>query len=304
MKLKAYFALTLVCLIWGTTYFFIKLGVDHFPPFAFLGIRHFIAGLLLIAFISLKRKNRILFSWSNIKPQILPGILLIATSNGVLGWVEQIVPSGLVAILFALVPVQLAIYNGWIVRQEHQSKYKIMGILMGFAGVLLIFQSQSVSLQIRAYQWGLLVALLATLSWSAGNIIGKQVKTEANAFFNSAIQLLSGGFVLIILSFIFDSWRNIEPFNPQAMLSMSYLILFGSLAGFISYIYALENLPVGQVTIHTYVNPLVAIILGWKFLNEPLNANMILASGLILSGVFLINFSYYSKNIRVKYRNI
>ncbi|WP_268225060.1 GNAT family N-acetyltransferase [Sinomicrobium oceani] len=299
MKTKAYIALLLVCIVWGTTYFAIKIGIDHFPPFAFLGIRHTSAGLLLLLGMWFFRRKDISFSRKTVRPQVLPGIFMVGLGNGLLGWVEQYVPTGIIAILFALVPVYVVGYNLFVEKREVFPKAGIAGIVTGFVGVLLIFGDSLPRLADRSYALGLLVAFCCTVFWAAGSMISKKNRSATGPVFNTAIQLLSGGIFLLLLSLATENRMALPPVTPAVAWAMLYLIIFGSLIGFMAYVYAVTYLPLEQVTIHTYINPLVAILLGWAFLGEKISVNSAVAAVLILFGVYLVHAALRRKKFRI-----
>ena len=304
MKTRAYIALTLVCVLWGTTYFAIKIGIDHFPPFAFMGIRHTVAGILLAVFLLVFRVGKDSFTWKNIRQQLIPGLLMIGLGNGLLGWVEKYVPTGLIAILFALVPIYVVVYNLASGKREVPNKAVIAGIFTGLAGVLLIFRDSLSQMTDRSYASGLAVAFCCTLFWAAGSIISKNNRSATGPFFNTAIQLLSGGIFLLAVSLVTESRTQQPTLTSEVIWAMAYLIVFGSLIGFMAYVYAVEHLPLEQVTIHTYVNPLVAILLGWAFLGETVTGNILLATLLILWSVYMVNRALRKRKFRILKTNI
>ena len=290
--IKANFALGLVCLIWGTTYFAIKIGIEGMSPFAFLGIRHFSAGIILCTILAFFRNQRKYFKWENIKFQILPGILLIGVGNGMIGIAEQYIPTNLVAIIFALIPIYVLCYNIMINKNFNVGKYGILGIAIGLFGVMLIMKKSFVNDYPSGFIFGLVIAFICSFSWAAGGIVSKSLKQKSSVFVNTTFQLLSGGLFLLILSVAFEDFKlSSLDFYSNAGISLIYLILIGSLLTFLAYVYAVENLPLEKVALHTYINPLVAIILGWLFLSEEITLTTIIATFFILSSVFLTNKS-------------
>lgn len=289
---KAYLALVAVCLTWGTTYLFMRIGVETFPAFLFSGIRQVSAGLLLfICFRFLKIK----FSptLDDVKKQLLPGILLIALGNGIIGWAERYIPSGLAALIVSVIPVYVAIINLLVFkRKKEMNVYIISGLLLGFFGVLLIFKDNLTDLAEPQYLFGVLSAFGASLCWAAGTVYIKNTVSTNSTFANAALQFTIGGIVLCIASLFFDDFSQLHTITSASIGSLVYLTLMGSIFGYICYLYALEHLPIGIVSIYAYINPFIAIALGYLVLNENITWITALAFSTTIGGVILINRGY------------
>src|SRR6476620_5615777 len=190
---KAYIALLIVCIFWGTTYLALRIGVRDFPPFLFSGIRQFGAGVLLFAGMFFLKKLEKL-SFKDILRQALPGILLITFGNGIIGWAELYIPSGLAALIVSVMPVYIVLINLVLGKKQQQFTTKIIaGFILGCAGIVLIFKDNLQDLGKPQYLWGVLASFGACFFWALGSIYIKGNTFRTNAYSNAAIQFTSGG---------------------------------------------------------------------------------------------------------------
>lgn len=287
---KAYLALVFVCIVWGTTYLAIRVGVQNFPAFLFAGIRQAIAGIILvIAALIVNKKG----DWSarNLLMQALIGALLITLGNGLVTWGEVRVDSGVTALVCSVMPIFAVLFNLAISKKEHFNVSIAAGLLLGFGGVAIIFKDSIAQLANSAYVLSIIGLLVATSSWAVGSILSKKQPKPVNPILNSGLQLFFGGAFMLIVSPAVDDYSNIH-MNTSALISLLYLIVFGSVLAYAAYIYVLSKLPIGISTLYAYFNPLIAVVLGYFALNEPLNANILLAFIAIMSGVYLVNRGY------------
>lgn len=288
---KAWLALIFICIAWGTTYLGIKICVEAYPPFLMAGVRQTIAGMLIFLLAVFNRKG---FDWSykNISRQVLIGFLMITIGNGLVSWGEQYIPSGLAALICGMMPIGAVIINVAINKSEKLNTLIVIGILLGFAGVAVNFKDSIADLANPKYIVGVLLTLVATFTWALGSVVSRKNVGAKNPVFNSSIQVISGGIFLLIISPTVDNYQHVDWKNKEAFISFLYLIIIGSVAAYTAYMYALKELPVGIVTIYAYINPLVAVLLGWWWLSEPLNIYTMISFVLIMLGVFLVNKGY------------
>lgn len=284
-----YLALTAVSIIWGTTYLVLRIGVLEFPPFLFTAIRQIIAGALLLATLLILRTPQ-QFSWRYVLYQSVAGFLLITLGNGLVAWSEVHIPSGVAAVLCSSLPIAVILIN-MVVYQERPAGIVILGTLVGLAGMMLMFSEHLADLKKLDYRLGIFLTLLAVISWATGSIWLKKQQQQSNPFMNAAIQMLAGGVLCMPLSFIADDWTAIT-WSAKTLYALAYLILFGSLLAYASYLYALRTLPIVVVSLYAYVNPVVAVVLGWLVLAEKLNAKILLSISIVLAGIFIVNRSY------------
>jgi len=290
-KTKAYLALIFVCITWGTTYLAIRVGVLHYPAFLFAGVRQFVAGILLMVLALMANKNKDL-SRKNVLRQMLVGFLMLTIGNGCVTWGEKYVPSGVAALLCSIMPIFAVSISLLSAKKEHFNLTIAIGMLLGFLGVGLIFKDDISKFTDHSYLAGILSVLLATFSWACGSIINKKNIKPVNPFFNSGLQLFFGGVFMLIGSPFIDNYEGLQLWNAEGFMALCYLITFGSVLAYAAYMYALAELPVGIATIYAYVNPLVAVILGYLILSEPLNIYTAMAFVTIMTGVFLVNRGY------------
>lgn len=291
-NLWAYAALAVVCLLWGTTYFALRIGVETFPPFLFSGIRQVAAGGSLLLGLGLAGKLKI--TRTDVLHQAIPGILMLALGNGVVGWCERYIPSGLAALILSLIPVFVVLINyasGLDRRRPH--RLIMTGLFLGCVGIVLIFRDNLRDLARPEYLSGMLITFFSCLIWAAGSVYTKhKTSGSSNVLQNAALQLFFGGLALLLLSLFLDDYRELKTVTAPSIWALVYLIVFGSVVGYSCFVYALKHLPIGVSSLYAYINPFIAILLGYFFLQEPLTGMTFLALAAALSGVYCINKGY------------
>ncbi|OJV53539.1 MAG: hypothetical protein BGO31_01340 [Bacteroidetes bacterium 43-16] len=288
---KAWIALVFICIAWGTTYLGIKIGLEALPPFLMAGSRQLLAGLIIFLMAFGNKLHRDL-SRSNIARQALIGFLLITLGNGLVSWAEAFIPSGVAALLCATMPIMSVLINLTVQKTEKINSLVVLGMLVGFAGVALNFKDSVKDLSNTDYILGIVATLTATTTWAYGSIISKKNNPQANPIFNSALQVSFGGLFLLLFSPAVDNYEHINLQHTEGLLAIVYLIVVGSVLAYTAYMYALKHLPVGLVMVYAYINPLVAVLLGWWLVNEPLTIYTMLSFVCIVSGLFLVNKGY------------
>jgi len=290
---KAYLALATVSVVWGTTFLAIRIGVKSFPPFLFAGIRQFTAGLILW-FILFFSKRKMVSDRKNTGRQVIAGVLMLTLSNGMVSWAEKYIPSGLTALIRSVMPIYVVLINLMGGSLKHHVNWKVLfGILLGSIGVVLIFRDNLNDLGNIHYLMGILAVFAATLCYTIGTLYIKAHKNnKTDPLVNIAIQMSSGGSLLFIGSFFLDDFSHSSSVSLAGLCALAYLIIFGSLIAYLCYVYAVNNLPVGLVSVYTYINPLIAIVVGWLWLREKVTWITALAFIVTLGGVFFINKGY------------
>ncbi len=289
--LKPLLALLFICIAWGTTYLVIKVGVMAWPAFLFAGIRQVVSGILLVS-VALAISRKADLSWPNLRHQMLCGFLMITVGNGLVSWGEKFIPSGVAALICAMMPVCAVILNLGINKNERMNTLIAIGMALGFAGVALNFKDSFKDLHNTKYIVGIIATFCATSAWALGSIINKKKKTHINPIFNSGLQLGFGGLFLLAGSPLIDNYTSANFGDMHAFWALVYLIIIGSVLAYTAYMYALKTLPVGLVLSYAYVNPLVAVLLGFWLLHEPLTIYTGLSFVAIVLGVFLVNKGY------------
>jgi len=299
---KAYLSLVFICIVWGTTYLAIRVGVLHFPPFLFAAIRQVISGLIIIA-VALSLNKKVDLSRSNILHQAIVGFLLITVGNGLVTWGEKTVPSGIAAIICSLMPIVAIFINLASSQREKINAYIVIGMLIGFGGVGLIFKNDLANFNNINYIVGSVAILIATTSWAYGSIINKKRTEQINPLFNAGLQLFFGGAFLFIASPFVDSYHELNLWKIEVIGSLLYLIVFGSVLAYSAYMYALKQLPMGIVSLYAYINPLVAVVVGYLWLNEQITLFTIGAFMAILVGVYIVKYGYQKVHVQANITN-
>lgn len=290
----AYIALAAVCLIWGTTYLALRIAVMHFPPFLFTALRQTTAGFILVSFLI--TVGKVSFPGKDlIWRQAIGGFFMMTLGNGLVAWAEMHIPSGIAAIICSLMPVVVILINLGLSKDEKPTLPIVLGVAVGLIGVLLIFSEHVSEFSKTEYLIGIIMTFMAVLAWAGGSIWIKKKNTDSNPFVNAGLQMFFGGLWCFPLSLMFDDLSSVS-WSAEAGYSFLYLIVFGSLIAYASYSYALRKLPMTIVSMYAYINPLVAVLLGWLVLDEKLNAKIIVAFLLTVAGIYIVNKGYQLRN--------
>ena len=286
---RAYLALAAICIIWGTTYTAIKYAVRDFPPYLLVGIRQTAAGLLLLglALASGKASNP---GRRYVGRQMLTGLATITGGNGFITWGMQYVSSGLAAIIGSLTPVMVVLISlFW--NAERVNARMMAGVLLGFGGLGLIFHEGWQDFLKPEYRWGILGCFGSCFTWSLGTVMAKQWNSpRVSPLLNAGLQITAGGLGGFVLSFLFDKTHVIHH-SLESWLAMFYLVTIGSALAFTLYMYALKHLSATVSSLYTYINPVVAILLGWLLLGESLTPMIVAGMAVTIVGVWLVNRS-------------
>lgn len=289
-NLLAYLALGAVCIIWGTTYLALRVGVTQFPPFLFSGIRFLIAGPILLALLYFFGKVKFP-SAKILAEQAVSGLLLCAFGVGIVGWSEMYVSSGLAAIICSVMPIWVMLINFVVAADDQPAFPVVLGLVIGLAGIVLIFGEHVSDFSDPNYTLGIFATFLGNICWAFGTVWVKKKTTATDPFLAAGLQMVFGGLFLLPMSLFFDDYGTITT-SQDMMFSLVYLILFGSVAAYASYSYAIKHLPVTIVSLYAYINPIVAVVLGAFFLNERLNIRIGVGILITLFGIYVVNRGY------------
>ena len=282
---RAYAAWIAVCIIWGTTYLAIRIGVEHLPPMLFAGVRWIVAGIIFVLF--LRWRGKALPKKKDLIHIAVVGLALIGIGNGLVVTGEQFIGSGLAALLITTVPFWVVGMESVIPSGPKINLKIIFGLFLGLAGVALIFNGEWSSLLNPSYLLGMLCILGAVIAWSFGTVYSKYKKVNVHPLMNAAIQMLIAGTAQTILGLLLGEASAVS-FHMNGLLSFFYLVLIGSMFGYGSYIYAIEHLPLSLVATYAYINPIIALFLGWLVLDEKMNLTIIIAAVIIILGVIIV----------------
>ena len=284
-NIRAYIAWIAICILWGTTYLFIKIGVESIPPMLFAGFRWIIAGTILITILKISGKQ--LPKKSDLIHIAIIGIALLGFGNGLVVVGEQYIESGLAALLITTVPFWMVGVESFLPKGPKLNLMTISGLVIGSLGVGLIFGGELKYIFETKYLIGVLSILGAVVAWSFGSVYSKYKKVSVHPLMSASVQMLMAGSIQILLGASLGEFVGLH-FTQSGLLSLAYLIVFGSIFGYGSYIYAIEHLPLSLVSTYAYINPIIALLLGWMFLDEQLSIFTLLAAVVIIFGVFLV----------------
>jgi drug/metabolite transporter (DMT)-like permease len=279
-------AFVAVSLFWGTTFLAISIGVKTFPPLLMAAFRHTTAGIILISFFLLKGYK--LPDFKALKTFGFNGVLMLAGGNGIISWGMQYVGSGLTALICALTPVWIVVINRLSGSKEKVHPLAVLGFAICLVGQVVLFKDKIKLFEDPMFIWGIIAVVASNFFWSLGTIYSKNHKTNENPLFASGLQMIPGGLLLFFAAFIRGEMHDVHP-APEAISALIYLILFGSILAYGSYMYVLKKLPATIVSTYAYINTLVAIILGWFWLHEALDTSTIISVVLTILGVFLVS---------------
>ena len=296
-KAKAFFALAMVCFFWGTTWIASREGVRHMESALQLaGIRQLLGGLCYVVFFLVRGAV-----WPKGKewgPIIVLSFLNFMLSNSLSTWGVQYISAGLGSIMGAIFPLWLVII-GLFVSREGIPRKAIIGLLLGFGGVCIIFYEHLRDFAIADFRFGILLSLIATWTWAFATLYTKKQAARFNPYFSLGLQMLISGFTLLIATKAIDSptINSYVPFTEvpwQSWAAIGYLVVFGSLIAFIAYLYALQHLPTEQASIYAYINPVVAVLMGALIFGEKLTIFISVGGAVTLLGVYLVNKAFKS----------
>lgn len=289
-NLLAYLALGAVCIIWGTTYLALRVGVTQFPPFLFSGIRFLFAGPILLALLYVFRKPE-MPSRKVIAQQAVSGLLLCTFGVGIVGWSEMFVSSGLAAIICSVMPIWVMLINFAISSDDQPALPVVLGLVIGLAGIVVIFGEHVSDFSEPNYTLGIFTTFLGNICWAFGTVWVKRKTQATDPFLAAGLQMLFGGLFLLPMSLAFDDYSTITT-SGDMVFALVYLILFGSVAAYASYSYAIKKLPMTLVSLYAYINPIVAVVLGALLLGERLNLRIGIGILITLAGIYVVNRGY------------
>jgi drug/metabolite transporter (DMT)-like permease len=282
-------AFAAVYLVWGSTYLAILYAIETIPPFLMAGTRFLVAGGVLYLWARLTGGTRpTKAQWV---ATAITGILMLAVGNGAVTWSEQRIPSGLAALFVATVALWMVLLEFLRKNGTRPTRLSIIGLLLGFGGVALLVGPAALTNARDVDVLAALVLIGASLSWAAGSVYSRVLARPASAALGSGMQMLAGGIVLAIVGVSSGELGQLDiaAISARSALSVVYLIVFGSLVGFTAYAWLLRVCTPAAVATYAYVNPMVAMFLGWLIAGEEFGPRMIVAAAIILSGVALIN---------------
>ena len=292
----AYLALAVVCFFWGTTYLAIKIGVNYIPGFIFAGIRNILAGSVTVGYFIMKGTK--LPDKKTFKVLFIRGILLVLIGNAVVHWAEQFISSGLAAIIAALVPFFIVAFSILIFKSTRINSTILIGLVIGFAGIIAVFIDNLNEFSDTKYIVGVAAMFLAAIGWALGSVYSSFNKLKINPVYGAGIQMFTAGLISLIIGFLIGERVNFMAIPLNGYLAVIYLALIGSILTYNAYMYALSKLPPTQVSIYAYINPIVAVVLGWLILDERLTLHIVISILVTLLGVYLVNVGFQKSKLQ------
>jgi drug/metabolite transporter (DMT)-like permease len=298
MRTKVWIALLALYIVWGSTYLAIRFSVETIPPFLHASLRFLISGAIL--YIWRRAAGDPAPTAGNWKATAIVGTALLLGGNGLVGWAEQTVPSGIAALMITTSPFWLVLFESLRAGGTKPTWQAILGLVIGFAGVfILVGPAEITGVEGDFDTFGIILLLLAPLFWSMGSIFAKGADMPKSTLLSTGMQMLTGAIALFIVSLIRGELTGFNPglVSMRSWWALIYLITFGSLVGFVSYGWLLHNAPISLVSTYAYVNPVVAVLLGSLLADEPLNGRILIAAAIIIGSVVLINSA---RQVKVK----
>jgi len=293
-------AFAAVYLLWGSTYLAIRFAIETLPPFTMAGVRFLVAGAPLYIWTLWRTRERpSLLHWRS--AVVIGGLMLLGGNGGVV-WSEQFVPSGLAALMVATVPLWMVLFEWMGPEGTRPTRLTLLGLVVGFAGVAVLVGGEE-SLDAARVPWvpaGVL--LFASASWAVGSLYSRRATLPRSPLLATAMEMLGGGALLVLAGLLSGEGSEIalESISPRSAISLAYLIVFGSIVAFSAYIWLLRVTTPARVSTYAYVNPVVAVVLGWLLASEPLTPRIGIAAALITAAVFAVVLSRDQSSSKVQ----
>ncbi len=280
-------AFAAVYLIWGSTYLAIRFAIETLPPFLMAGVRFLIAGSVLYVWQRARGAPRP--QWEHWRSALIIGGLLMLGGNGMVSWAEEIVPSGLAALLIATEPLWIVIL-AWSLGTYRPSALVIVGLLMGFAGVLFLVGPENIAGGQRVHPVGAAILVFAALSWATGSLYSREALQSPSQWLATALVMLAGGVLLMVTAVFTGDFARLDlgAISLKSSIALAYLVVFGSIIALRAYLWLMQATSPARASTYAYVNPIVALLLGWLVASEPLSPRSVVAAVVIIGAVALM----------------
>ncbi|PUZ30129.1 Permease of the drug/metabolite transporter (DMT) superfamily [Chitinophaga costaii] len=289
-KTPAYLALGLVSILWGTTFLAAHIWVRHLHGIMLSGVRMAIAGALLTGYFLLRGEK--LPNKGLLGRIFIIGLLMLFGSNGMLTWSLAYIPSGLGAIMAATVPMWVTLFSLLLVKRVRLAPMLIIGLVAGLMGVVGIFFNYLPQLLNPDFRFGIFLSFISCLCWALGSVLTAKWALPINYLYGAGLQMLLGGVVMVITCVCTGIYRPHNGLTIDLWESLLYLIFIGSVLTYSAYVFALNNLPPSLAAVYAYINPIVAVLLGWVILDETFTWLMGVCGLVTIGGVYLVNRSF------------
>jgi drug/metabolite transporter (DMT)-like permease len=284
-----------IYVVWGSTYLAIRVGIETMPPFLMAGLRFLLAGVLLYVWAAPRCPTRP--TWRQWRETALLGTLMMFGGNGIVTWAEQYVPSGIAAVLITTVPLWMVLLDPLLFRGPRPTRLVALGLFFGFAGVIVLIGPSGGSMQ-ELHVVGAISLVLASLSWALGSLRSRRADLPESPFLAAAMEMIGGGLVLLLVATFAGEWRQFDPaaVSLRSFVAFVYLVVFGSILALSAYLWLLRVTTAAAVATYAFVNPIVAVLLGWAVAGESFGPRSILAAGLIVGAVGFIHVARLRQN--------
>lgn len=286
-KQKSYFALFIICFVWGTTWVISKIVVKDVSVMQLCGMRQLVAGLFMVTYFSVGGSR--LPAKTDWPRLIMMSMLMFVMANGMSTWGITYIESGLGAIIGSTTAFWIPVFVWWIMRKNVFNTKVVIGLIAGIAGIVIIFSEKLGRSTNPNFLFGIFLSLSATIAWSVATVLAMKKKDSARLYSETGWQMLISAVVFLPLTALLGQWTPLAAIPAHTWGYISYLTLAGSILTFISYVYAIKHLPPAQLAIYPYINPIVAVLLGMVMLNEPVSTVLIAGAAVTLTGVYLVN---------------
>lgn len=298
-NLKTLLAFGAIYIIWGSTYLATRYAVETIPPLMMIGIRSLTAGIILYSISRFRKKESI--RKENILPLLTLGALFFLVGHGLLAWAQQYVPSGMAAVLVSAEPLWIIGIEWFFLKDTRVKLNGIVGLLLGFGGIVYLIASTYGDASTNNNFLASALIVVCTLSWGGGAVYSRIANVPRSPLLSSGMELIFGGVLVLIASFILGETTqfHINQVTLRSFLALLYLIIFGSVIAFSAYIWLLGHTSATRISTHTYVNPIIAVFLGWLIANEQITTALLIATVIIIISVYLVLYDHYreGKNI-------
>jgi drug/metabolite transporter (DMT)-like permease len=284
-------AFVAVYLVWGSTYLAIRYAVETIPPFLMVGTRFLVSGVLLYVWARSRRDERPTpAQW---RDAAIAGLLLLCCGNGAVAWAEQRVPSGLAALLVAIVPLWMVLVDWFRPGGIRPRLVVLAGVIVGLVGLDVLIGPQTLTGHGEIDRLAVVVLVVASLAWALGSVYNRYGARPSSAVMSTGLQMIAGSVGLLLAAFVGGEFGTIHiaRISFASWMGWLYLVTFGSLVGFTAYVYLLRAVSPAKASTYAYVNPVVAVFLGWAIAGEPVTPRTVAAAAIILGGVAMITIS-------------
>lgn len=294
-SMRIILAFAAVYVLWGSTYLFIKYAIETIPPFLLGASRFVVSGGLLYALARWRGAP------SPTAPELglagITGVLMLGLGNGGVMLAEKTVPSGAVALIVSTVPIWVVMIDWLRPKGTRPRKAMFAGLALGLAGMVILIGPKAIIGQGHIDEFGTLILLVGSIAWSMGTLMTRWSTRPGSPLVFAALQMLAASAAMLVMSLVSGDWREFSWSNQTglSLFSFWYLVIAGSIIGYTAYVYLLGVVSAAKASTYAYVNPIIAVVLGWLFANEPLGARTLLATAVILGGVAIITSSQGSK---------